>query len=601
MKYDELNKEQLAAVQSDHRRILTLAGAGTGKTKTMITRVARLLEDGVKPENMLVLTFTNAAAEEMKERLFLLTGEEKVHMSTFHSWAVKEIRRYGRALGYDPTFSIYDQEDTLSIVNAIIQELQYNMNAADVVKAMEKRSVYGVPIPAGDIEKIVTEYQFRCRQQNAIDIDGLISTLQAMLRNETIHHLLRSQYKYVFVDEFQDTDPRQMALLATLDPENLFVVGDDFQSIYGFRGSDVNIIMSLAEDPEWQTIKLEENYRSTLQIVDAANRLIIHNKQTEKVLKAHRDGTYPATVHYSDNMAERDGIASVAWRFKAAQGCNWDDIAVLSRTNKQVEAIAEALHHWGIPYEIRRRTPDVLNTMEAKKIAQWMDAALNPLDDEAIRAVINWPKETIKRRDLLKVEMWQLENNCSLLTALEANNEAEQFRALLRMIQDDIEYHKDDASNAVEIILYRTQIDRIFKEQGLSNRCQRLDDIEDLICAWAIDRSHNGEPQGIEDWLEFYKLRLVSGEERREHHEDAVQIMTAHGSKGLEFKNVIISGCNQKSFPMGRGDIEEERRLFYVAMTRAKDNLIMTRSCTRQIFGDKVEEAEMSIFLQEIE
>lgn len=598
MNYNELNKEQRAAVESDHRRILCLAGAGTGKTKTMVTRAARLIEEGVDPWNILILTFTNAAAREMKERLIKLVGDkgEQVWASTFHSWAVKEIRRYGAAYGYTPGFTIYDGEDTLSIVTSIIEDMQYKMKPDDVVKAMEKNNVYRVPIPAGDIERTVDEYRFRCRRQNAIDIDSLITTLQSLLENDTINYILHNQYKYVFVDEFQDTDPRQMRLLYTLNPENLFVVGDDFQSIYGFRGADVSIIMGLSQDPDWQTIKLEENYRSTRQIVDAANALIKHNHQTEKELKAHRNGPAIELITKDTMEDEMDWIAGKCMRIGYDTGFFYNT-AILARTNKQVNAIASRLSAMDVPYEIRQKTQDVLKTIEAKKLFAWMAAALNPQDDESVKAIINWPEQTVSRKRMLDVEMFQLENGCSLLTALEAKGEAQK---IVNTIHDLHDIYIPAATTMHDAIIQQTGIVWWNREQGLENRNQRIKEIRDTIVEWEMKREELGEDITPESWLEHYKMRLIEAPANLSEELDAVQLMTAHGSKGLEFDTVIIAGMNEKSFPLTRGDIEEERRLCYVAMTRAKERLYLTRSTMRTVWGDHVEEAEPSRFLEEM-
>jgi DNA helicase-2/ATP-dependent DNA helicase PcrA len=597
----ELNKEQREAVLSDHPRILCLAGAGCGKTKTMVTRAARLIEEGVDPENILMLTFTNAAAQEQKERLIQLVGEpgEKVWASTFHSWAVREIRRYGRCLGYDPTFSIYDQEDRLSIVEAIIDDLQIDVKSKDVIEAMEKNNLYGVPIADRAGKMIVNEYRFRCKQQNAIDLDTLIPTLQKLIEKDTINRIMKTTYKYVFVDEFQDTDRRQLNLLQTLDPENLFVVGDDFQSIYGFRGADVGIIMSLAEDEGWYTIKLEKNYRSTRQIVNAANKLIKHNKQTEKTLRADREGPEINVVEHDTPEDELYSIGrTVAHMWNIGM---YRDVAVLARTNKQVDDVAKALNRHHIPYEIRQSVKRVLQTTEAKRLFQWMAVVTNPMDDDAVYASINWPKHVITRSRLLQVEKFQLEHECSLMSALECTHEAEEFRKAVNDVRSAGITTESTASLVYGEIVRILGVMKIYDERGLSNRKQLVKDILAEIKAWEEEREKTGSDINVAAWLEFYKMRLIEGTDTTEpEKQSAVQLMTAHGSKGLEFSTVFIVGCNQGMFPISRGDIEEERRLFYVAMTRAKDRLIMTRGISAESWGGMMVDAEPSVFLEEI-
>ena len=597
-KYEELNSAQREAVMSEHSRILCLAGAGCGKTKTMVTRAARLIESGVDPENILMLTFTNAAAQEQKERLIRLVGEPaaKVWASTFHSWAVREIRNYGLSLGYTPAFSIYDQEDTASIVEAIITDLQIKTKAKDVIEAMTKNNVYGVPIPVGPIKMVVDEYRFKCRQQNAIDLDSLISTLQTLMNKDTIHRIMQTKYKYVFVDEFQDTDHRQMKLLNTLDPENLFVVGDDFQSIYGFRGSDVEIIMNLAENEDWQTIKLEENYRSTRQIVDAANRLIKHNNQTEKELKAHRNGPEIEQLLWEFPEDELTGVGKMIPTFPG----QYRDTAILARTNKQVNAMAEVLEKLHIPYDLRHTVSDALRTIEAKRLFQWMSLANNPQDNEAAYAIVNWPLQTITKRDLLEVEMFQLEKECSLITALEYKEKALPFLEKLHTIQS--QRYISAAVEVFDLIVDTINILTINANKGLQNRNLKIAEIRNAMVEWTNERTKTGSDIGVDAWLEFYKMRMIEGTDlEEEEKKDAVQLMTAHGSKGLEFKNVVVIGCNDKQFPLSRGDIEEERRLFYVAMTRAKDQLMLSRSLMKESWGSTMEDAEPSVFLNDMQ
>lgn len=601
MKYNELNKEQRAAVLSDRRRILCLAGAGTGKTKTLVTRVARLIEEGVDPRKILMLTFTNAAAREQKERLIAMVGAEgeKVWASTFHSWAVRETRRYGQTLGYSFDFSIYDQEDTQSIIEDIAMELQYDEKTKDILDALEKNSVYGVPFPPGAIGTICNEYRFRCRRQNAIDIDSLISTLRRLLNNETIRGLLHREYEYVFVDEFQDTDGRQMELLNTIDPENLFVVGDDFQSIYGFRGSDVGIIMGLARDPEWETIKLEENYRSTRQIVNTANNLIKHNNQTEKILKAHRNGPNAAVIEKNTPGEEMDWIALKCHRLAYDDG-TYMDTAILARTNRQVDAIAARLKEKGVPYVIRRKSSDALKTMESKKLFAFMQACVNPLDDEAVAAIVNWPEQRFSRQEMLRIEMFQLEKQCSLLTALETREEAQELVGTIKKVHAYIQEHQIEAIELYDNLVGESRIVWWNSEQGLHSRNAEIRKIRETLEEWQEARKEAGDTIEPLDWLEFYKMRMVEGTEIVEKQKDEVQLMTVHGSKGLEFQNVIIAGMNQKSFPINGGDLQEERRLCYVAITRAKTRLYLTRSLTRIVWGNHEEESEPSIFLEEL-
>lgn len=615
MKYDGLNEAQAAAVRSDHPRILCLAGAGTGKTRVLTHRIARLYEDGVHPDQMLALTFTRAAGAEMKERIIQLIGEDgrDIFCNTFHAWAVKLIRQYAYRLGYTPAFTIYDTDDKTAIIDQIIKDLQYDTKTKAVLDAMDKSNLYRVPFPEGDIENIVKEYTFRCKKNNAIDLDGLISAVGYLLQDEIIQRSVRETWPYIFVDEFQDTDHRQMDILDAINPENLFVVGDDFQSIYGFRGADVSIIMNMAENPEYEVVKLEENYRSTEPIITAANRLIKHNNQTEKVLRNDRKGPEIRLADMpspeEEMLACIDIIDSIHNRFiEDWQGLDipYKDIAILGRTNKQIQEAAAALTAAGIPNVVRTKSADVLESQEAKKLFAWMEAILNPRDDATIEIVLNWPETTIQPREKNNVEMYMLSNDCSFKTALEATESAVGFLDMYRDIQEIVweNYDLDEEISAMDLFEYVTAgtgIVENYHDKGLINRINTIYELRDTIQSWQDHQVDIGEPYTAAAWLERYRMRMLEAVNKQEEHEDAVQIMTAHGSKGLEFEAVIIIGCNNKSFPLGRGDIEEERRLFYVALTRAKKYLYLTRSRQKSVvWGNMPKEEEESIFLQEM-
>lgn len=627
MEYSGLNEAQAKAVKSDHPRILCLAGAGTGKTRVLTHRIARLYEDGVKPEYMLALTFTRAAGAEMKERIIKLIGDDgrEIFCNTFHAWAVRLIRKYAYSLGYTPAFSIYDTEDKAAIIDQIVNELQYKVETKKVLEAMDKNTLYRVPFQEGDIERIVNEYRFRCKKNNAIDLDGLIAAVGHLLKDEMIQEDVRERWPYIFVDEMQDTDHRQMEILNAINPHNLFVVGDDHQAIYGFRGADVSIIMDIAENPEYEVVKLEENYRSTVPIVTAANNLIKHNNQTEKVLRSDRNG--PELKFITEETPEdelEELISEIAWRHedrydavhtlgekeprfvKVIDGLPYKDIAILGRTNKQIQEAAEALTAAGIPCVIRTKSADAMESQEAKKLFAWMEAILNPKNDTAIESVLNWPETTVQPREKQAAEMFQLENDCSLKTALEATETARGFLDTFQSIQDTIWelYDEDEEVSAVDlwdIVVHNTFVKEWFNGIGLQNRVQTIVEIDKALRDWQAHQVDIGESYTAAAWLEYYRMRMLETDRQEENHEDAVQVMTAHGSKGLEFEAVFIIGCNNKTFPLGRGDIEGERRLFYVAITRAKKYLYLTRSLTKKIWGDKLQETEESVFIQELE
>lgn len=601
-----LNEAQKQAVESNEKRILCLAGAGTGKTHVLTQRVARIVEEGLaEPWQILCLTFTRAAGAEMKERIIGLIGEEgqDIFCNTYHAWAARILRQYAFRIGLTPEFTIYDQEDRNAIIERIIDELSYKIKVKDVTDAMDKQTLYRVPI-TGDNQKIVEEYRSRCKRHNAIDLDGLIAGLQYLLTDERIQEEIRDRYKYIYVDEFQDTDHRQMEILEAINPNNLFVVGDDFQSIYGFRGADVSIIMSMAENPEYETIKLQENYRSTVPIIDAANSLIKHNNQTEKKLISHREGPETDIIHAVD---QEDALNFVCEdiRYLNEKGTHYKDIAILGRTNKQIQAAGAALREAEIPYKIKTTAADVLRTQEAKKLFTWMKAIINPQDDEAIGAIINWPRKTAGRQERLKAEMYALENNCSLYTALCATETATGALEIMQSIKSTIEeeYDENEDVYAFDLLTYvqkEAQINEYFNEQGRTNKISEMEQIDEEVRTWQEKKTAMGEPITAKEWLDYYAMMITEGSLPDKDDTDAVQIMTAHGSKGLEFENVFITDCYQGSFPIKAGEIEEERRLFYVAITRAKSRLVIMCPGEKKTWGNNTEKAEKSQFVDEL-
>jgi DNA helicase-2/ATP-dependent DNA helicase PcrA len=336
--YTTLNPRQNKAVFSDYHRILCLAGAGTGKTAVLAHRIARLWEAGISPENILALTFTRAAGAEMKERVIWLIGPEgkKLFCNTFHAFCVDVIRDNAEHLGYDPGFTVYDQQEADELMDEVMADLKLKISKKKITKARMGGAGTMSAAERGAAFGAIREYEYRLRRNNALDFDGLIGTVKkAIHSDQAIHSGLNSRYKHVFIDEFQDTDPAQWEIVTSMDPDNLFIVGDDFQSIYGFRGSDISIILSLADDPEWQTIKLEWNYRSTLSIITAANALIKHNNQTEKTLITDKPGL---EISYREPEDEEAEITGIIQRLIAnQQAAGWATTAILARTNRQLD------------------------------------------------------------------------------------------------------------------------------------------------------------------------------------------------------------------------------------------------------------------------
>ena len=594
MDYSKLNEAQARAVRSDSPKILTLAGAGTGKTHVLTHRIARLYEDGVLPSNMLAITFTRAAGSEMQDRIINMIGPQgkELSCSTFHSWCLRIIRRYASRLGYKSNLSVYDEEDVLSIVTHIIEDYNYDAEPKKFIKAMGEYYVHGVMLPP-DMRSLFEEFKFVMKRNNAMTFDMILDSMKYLIKYDDVSDYLQSKYTHVFVDEFQDSDKRQLRILELIDFENLFVVGDDFQSIYSFSGADINGILNMAQDPEIEVIKLEENYRSGREITEPANRLIKHNNQTEKVLISPRSSTGEGVVLYRtlDTLEEKQTVkAEIRLLMDEVEP---EEIAVLTRTNKQAYEIAEHLKQEDIPVYVKGSNSDIFNTSEAKGIASWLGALLNPADDEAMKKASDYPEASLTWMEKQKVELNQLEKRLSFLESMEDMSVGLIFTMRFRHLQGQFEALDDIKS----IQMLPKYINQEYISKGLTNRADRVTEIVAKILEYL------NEGNTLEEWLEWYKTRNIDSTLYDVNDgKGCVQVMTLHKSKGLEFDSVFIMGCREKNLPFSKGNLEEERRLFYVGMTRAKNSLYLSypENIEKYAGSGYMVEAESSRFLEEM-
>lgn len=592
---DGLNEAQRRAVESDSKTILCLAGAGTGKTRTLTHRIAYLSDNRVSCNNMLALTFTRLAGKEMKERVIDLIGDQegkKLFCNTFHAFCVKVLKEYGYLLGYDNEFTIYDQDDRKSIIKAIIGELGYKNCTKEkhIISILEGSS----EADCGEEEDVIKEYYWRLKRNNAIDLDMLLTeTLKLLTEFVEVKLEYQRQYKYMFVDEFQDTNDVQMNIIKILSLDNLFVVGDDFQSIYGWRQAKPEYIINFKKYyPDCEIIKLEDNYRSTEPIIKAANKVIKNNvNQTEKKLIAHKEGTDIEKIEAED--AEHEAI-SIAARILEVNGY-FKDIAVLARTNKQLEVFKEIFDKYEIPCEVVNNKGDIFKKHDIKLLFKMIEAAINPKDDITLKKIVNFPKTRISSIELEKLELSSLDNNVYLADALEKNLEtAKLMRDLYFLVNDKESYEAADVfKDVVEI----TQLFNVYSSESRSNKIQDLYDAKNYIQTWMKRQSSIGEDTSIFALLKWMVLKDI--QEKLIEEKNTVKLMTVHASKGLEFPYVFIAGLNQNTFPSQKGDLEEERRLFYVAITRAKDKLFLTRASTGTLWGNKAIEMLESQFIKE--
>lgn len=588
----QLNDAQKKAVESESEVILCLAGAGTGKTSTLTNRIAHLHENRVGCSSMLALTFTRLAGKEMKERVINLIGPEgeKLFCNTFHAFCVKVLKEYGYLLGYDKEFTIYDQEDRDSIIEKITYDYGYKTTLKKVLDVIESGVNDGIE------NDVVSEYNWILKRNNALDLDMLLTeTLKLLTEYPEVQRNYHNQYEYMFVDEFQDTNDIQMQIIKAINSKNLFVVGDDFQAIYGWRRAKTEYIINfLKYYPNAEIIKLEENYRSTEQIITAANNLIAHNvNQTKKVLKAHKTG---AEIEYikAENIGNEVNIIAG----KILDDSQYSNYAILTRTNKQMEPFIQTFKAFNIPYQVLSNKEDPLKKYDVRMILSILEVVLNPKDDNTLKKVINFPVRRINELKLQQIENVMVDESISFAEALEDVEEVQGFMQRLDSIHT---YITEECSEASKVFSTAVSTSGLIKKYEKENRENKLDDIDrafEVIERWENIQRELGESTDISNFLKWVHMKDI--QEKLMEQRDAVKIMTVHGSKGLEFNTVFVVGMNQSVFPSKRGDLEEERRLFYVAITRAKEKLYITRAKKTLDWSGKEVDTIESKFIKEM-
>lgn len=589
-----LNPQQLQAVTSTAQVILCLAGAGSGKTTVLTRRIAHLFgEYRIGTTNMLALTFTRLAGKEMKERVIKLIGEEhgkNLFCNTFHAFSVSVLKRWGHVLGIDQNFTIYDQEDREEIMKKIILEFGGMATLTKVLIRQENCGDYREEQRKYPEEcRVLREYGYRCKQNNAVDLDRLIDlTVRVWEICPEALAEYHQTYTHVFVDEFQDTSDDQMRMLQLLNSKNFFVVGDDFQAIYGWRRARVEYILNFPNQyPGCEVIKLEDNYRSTKQVVAAANSLIKHNvHQTEKSLIAHKSGDDVLTFSYDNASQEAITIAEQIKYIHNEFNVPYKDMAVLARTNDRVDNLCWHLEQKQIPAHKVAGRDDPYKAPVVRPIIDWMYFLYNMADDIATRKIIRGKVTALK---LVALEFKAKSNDLSLYEAIASDHEltdiADSINRLLSAIAED---------QLFTPLEHFTVIRDVLEMQVLSDTVKA----ENAIAIWEQSKHDLGESYTVQSFLKYLRYRDV--QEKLIEERDAVKVMTVHASKGLEFDTVFIAGMNQNVFPSKRGDIEEERRLFYVALTRAKNRLYITHPMVMSAWNGSPIEALPSQFLGEI-
>ncbi len=620
-KYDDLNKQQQEAVFHTEGPLLILAGAGSGKTRVLTHRAAYLIEEkGVDPWNIMAITFTNKAAGEMRERIDAIvgTGSESIWVSTFHSACVRILRRYIDRIGYDNNFTIYDAEDQLSVIKDVCKRLMIDtktwkekalLNAISSAKD-ELITPQDFALKAAEDfrlqrqSQVYTEYQHTLKKNNALDFDDLIMKCVELLRDNTaVLDYYQERFRYIMVDEYQDTNTAQFHLVALLAGKyrNLCVVGDDDQSIYKFRGANIENILSFEKSfPDATVIRLEQNYRSTQNILDAANAVIKNNKgRKDKSLWTNGEAGDRISFYQVDSaFDEAETIAHSISSFVRKGIYRYGDCAVLYRTNAQSRMLEERFVSENIPYRIFGGV-NFYSRREIKDLLAYLKTIDNAQDDVAVRRIINVPKRGIGSTTIGRIQSYADGEDISFFEAMERVDEIPDLnKSTAQKIRSFVTFIETKRSRA-SVLSVEDLLKEILEDTGYSEELEaegseesraRIENIDELISK-AVSYRESAENPSLSGFLE--EVALVADIDNLEEGSDYVALMTLHSAKGLEFPNVYLSGMEDGLFPGYMTivnddpiELEEERRLCYVGITRAKEHLTLTSARMRMTRGE---------------
>lgn len=624
-----LNPQQRIAVENTEGPLLVLAGAGSGKTRVLTYRVAHLMEKGVPAWKILAITFTNKAAKEMAERVQALTGEagSEAWISTFHACCARILRRDIEKLGYKRQFAIYDEDDRMSVIKAVLKELnlgdkEYPPKAVKAAISDAKNRMLSPDEwlrDAGDdfrnrkYYEAYRLYERTLRGNNALDFDDLlVKTLELLAEQPPVLEYYQNRFDYILVDEYQDTNRAQYELvrLLTGKKRNLCVVGDDDQSIYGWRGADIRNILDFEKDfPDAKVVKLEQNYRSTGNILDAANQVIAHNQgRKEKALWTQAgEGEKIALYHALDERDEAAFIAAMT-RKLIAHGARAGDVAVLYRTNAQSRVLEEAFVRGGIPYHVYGGQK-FYERKEVKDLIAYMRALVNPDDDVSLRRIINEPKRGIGETTVEALQSYASSAEMSLMSAVLDVENAPLAARPKKLIGEFAELmidltealYEKTASEFLEFMIDKTGYVRALEAVKSDENAARIENIREL--QGAVTEFERLNPEGgLADFLE--NVALVADTDSLNEGGGSVTLMTLHSAKGLEFDNVFLPGMEENIFPLARASyddelMEEERRLAYVGITRTKKRLFLSHARSRALYNSRSAN-ELSRFVSEI-
>lgn len=613
-----LNKEQKQAVEYDGGPVMVVAGAGSGKTRVLTYKIAWLIDKGYKPESILALTFTNKAANEMKDRIKELVGSKAsgIWMGTFHSIFAKILRIESKYINYASNFSIYDTEDSLSMVSNIITNLNIDIEGITpnsirhriswlknhMIMPPDYRKNHMNSFIDEKIAEVYEEYQKRLVENNAMDFDDLLLLpIKLFNENEKIHQKYKKKYDYILVDEFQDTNKAQYELLKMLVSKEgkICVVGDDAQSIYSWRGANIANMLDFQKDyPKHKIFKLEQNYRSTKNILIAADSVIKNNK--EQLIKTlwteNNDGELLTVIKCSDEKDEAAQIVKYIKKEISKKKLSLKDFGILYRTNAQSRALEDALRREKMSYTIIGGI-EFYKRKEVKDVIAYLRVLSNQNDEESLLRIMNFPQRGIGTTTITRMIAFARKHNISLFETMSRVFEVIDIK---ERIQKNVKNFKILLDKYIDLkdklsvgefsraLVDELGILRMFKEENTPESLARWENINELLSALS-EFSANNKQAKLEEYLE--DVSLVSDIDLYNEDKNVVTLLTVHSAKGLEFPIVFVTGCEEDVFPLSNrfstdATLEEERRLFYVAVTRAKEKVFISHARSRYRFGE---------------
>ena len=616
---DRLNDRQREAASKIEGALLILAGAGSGKTRTITYRIAHMIKEiGISPYSILAVTFTNKAAKEMKERVEDLIGEDakKTMVSTFHSFGLRLLRIYGDRLGYSANFSIYDVDDQKRVVKGILKELvvkDKSLTEGIIVSKISKLKEEETPIEeyeksegsynqnAKIIAEVYRRYNIVLKNNNGMDFSDILVNTKKILEIPDVLNKIQEKFRYIMVDEYQDTNNIQYNIINKIAKKygNICVVGDENQSIYGFRGANIQNILDFEKDyPDAEVVKLEENYRSTSVILDAANAVIKNNTSArdKKLWTKKTSGEKIKVLSSVDGREEVSLIVNEILKGKIQEGKKYRDFTILYRINAQSRLFEEGFLRSNIPYKVFGGM-QFYQRAEIKDIIAYLSVINNTQDSLNLTRILNVPKRKIGDKSLEKINDFAKENGISVYEALGKSQEITTLTANMRIVLSEfyemMEYFREISESETVSELFKTLINKIkyydYLDSTYEDAESRRENIEELKNS-IKEMEEVVETMTLREYLE--NVSLVSATDNLEEERDYVKLMTIHNSKGLEFPNVFIAGMEDEIFPGQRAmfepkELEEERRLCYVAITRAEDRLYISYAANRFMYGQE--------------